>query len=72
MRHIGPPVKAVNVKFASKDLIIYIISRPESWSVPQKRDARSLYARRQGGKTCLTLHPTIRASTCFMVSRRAA
>ena len=37
MRHIGPPVKAVNVKFASKDLILYVISRPESWSVPQKK-----------------------------------
>jgi len=37
VRHIGPPVKAVNVKFASKDLILYVISRPESWSVPQKK-----------------------------------
>ena len=37
MRHIGPPVKAVNVKFASKDLIFYVISRPESWSVPKKK-----------------------------------
>lgn len=55
MRHIEPPVKAVNVKFASKDLILYVISRPESWSVPQKRDACGLYARRQGEKTCIPL-----------------
>jgi len=38
---------------------------------PKKRDACALYARRQGGKTYITLHPTIRDSTCFMVSRRA-
>ena len=45
MRHIGPPVKAVNVKFASKDLILYVISRPESCSVPQeKRRLRSVCA----------------------------
>jgi hypothetical protein len=37
VRHIGPPVKAVNVKFASKDLILYVISRPESCSVPQEK-----------------------------------
>jgi len=45
VRHIGPPVKAVHVKFASKDLILYVISRPESWSVPQKkRGLRSVCA----------------------------
>ena len=37
MRHIRPPVKAVNVKFASKDLIFYVISRPELCSVPQEK-----------------------------------
>ena len=45
MRHIGPPVKAVHVKFASKVLILYVISRPESCSVSQeKRRPRSVCA----------------------------
>lgn len=45
MRHIGSPVKAVNVKFASKDLILYVIPRAESWSVPKEnRSLRSLCA----------------------------
>ena len=45
MGHIGPPVKAVHIKFASKDLILYVISRSESWSVPQeKRRLRSVCA----------------------------
>jgi hypothetical protein len=45
VRHIGAPVKAVHVKFASKDLILYVISRPESCSVPQeKRRLRSVCA----------------------------